>query len=255
MADQNPQDQPQQNPGQDWNEVSVQEMEQTLSSAADLAYELAGDVGVTPNQPRFRDTSGIESIETTLDGELKQLEHLVGKTQEQLSDDPPPAAEKPKKAAAIPDFMSEFLSDEPVTVVPEPRALQEAAAEDGPSTSRAGSGSVSADVSPTPRGQALETTQKAGLVGVGSLGRETKKAPKIDKAKTAESAKPAHRASWPGFLEGPLYQFCNGAIGLLEVANRPFAKLGPTTQRALSVTAIAAFCVCLAMFVLSLMMS
>ncbi len=259
MTDQQPQDQsqptPTPKPGQDWNEVSVQEIEQTLSSAADLAYELAGEVGVTPDQPKYRDTSGLESIETALDAELKQIEHLVDRTREQLSDDPLPAEEK-GQTAAVPDFMSEFLSDQPVTVVPEPRALKEAGTEDGPSVSRSGSGSVSADISSAPRGQALETTPKVGLIGVGSLGlRETKKTLKPEKATTAEPTRPAHRSIWAKLLEGPLYRICDMAIHLLELVDRPFAKLGPTTRRAVSVTAIAAFCVCLAMFVLSLLMS
>ena len=104
--------------------------------------------------------------------------------------------------------------------------------------------------------QAPEAISKPGLIGVGSLGlRETKKALKPEKAKAVEPTKPAHRSIWTRLLEGPLYRFCDVAIRLLEVVDRPFARLGPTTRRAVSVTAIAAFCVCLAMFVLSLLMS
>ena len=260
MPDQQPQNQPQPKPSQDWNEVSVQEIEQSLSSASELAYELAGNIGQSPGQPRIRDASGLESIETALDVELKHIDHLVGKTKEQLEDaPPPPAGERKRTAAPIPDFMSEFLSDEPVTVLPEaaPRALAEATGEGGSSaTSRSGGGSAPSGAASVSRGSLQEPASKAGLIDVGTLGRpQIPHAPKPNKTKAQEPAKTSPRSGWAKLVEGPLYLVCDRTIHLLELLDRPFARLAPTTRRALNVTAIAALCVCLAMFVLSWLMS
>lgn len=253
MPEQQPSPQPEPGPDSrpDWNEVSAQEIEQKLTAATDLAYELAGNVGTDTDQPRYRDTSELESIETALDVELKQLEHLVDKTREQLSDDPKPP-EKPGAAAAVPDFMSEFLSEEPVTIVPEPRVM--APAEAGtPSSLRPEF--AAAEVHPERRSQGVDSGAKVGLVGVGSLGRRDARKSQGSKPKADQPPPKPPRESWARKLEGPLYLMCNGAIQMLEQIDRPFARLGASTRRALSVTAIAAFCVCLLMFVLSMLFS
>lgn len=247
MPDKQPPDQPQPKSGQGWDEVSVQDIEQKLSTAADLAYELAGDVGASGDQPqpKYRDTSGLESIESALDVELKQLEHLVDRTKEQLSDEPPAAVEKPAGTAAVPDFMSEFLSDEPATVVPEPRGMAPAAAEV----------SAPAEIHSERRGHSTDTLQKPGLVGVGSLGRSEPRKPTKPEKPKVEPTKVVPRVGWAKRLEGPAYMICGGAVQLLELIDRPFARLSPAIRRGMSVTAIAAFCVCLLVFVLSLLMS
>ncbi len=252
MADQQPQDQPQPasgNSGQDWTDVSAQDIEQKLSNAADLAYELAGNVGVTRDEPKFRDTSELESIETALDVELKQLDHLVGKAKEELGVVPSTGANSQPSVPSIPDFMSEFLSDEPVAVVPEPFATAEASAQSAVATHGRNSESAS-------HSHPTAASSKPGLIGVGTLGtreNEVSHRPQEPRADTAE--KPARQPMWARVLEGPAYQVCNIAIFVLEAIDRPLARLGSKTRRALSVTAIAAFCVCLAIFVLSLLFS
>lgn len=251
MSDQHPQDQPQPNPPQDWNEVSAREIEKTISDAADLAYELAGDIGGAGPRPAIRDTSGLESIETALDVELKQLEHLVSRAKEEL--DEKPAAEA-KRNAAVPDFMSEFLSDDPVAT----------AAETGPASGGLMddliAGSTGGTHGAAPSGGAGTMTTgvapgaRAGLIGVGTLGdRPVQKKEKAEKAASEEAAKkkPGMRES----MASAIYRMCSGGVSLLELADLPFGKMGPGTRRALSVTAVTAFCVCLAVFVLAMLFS
>jgi hypothetical protein len=253
MPDQHPQDQPAPKPQQDWHEVSAQEIEQTLSSAADLAHELAGDVGVAAGEPRFRDASGLESIENALDVELKQLEHLVGRTKEQLSDAPPRAPAVSSRKSSVPDFMSEFLSDEPVKIMPEPRTFP-AAEEEHKAPGMPLSHRHSDEVMER-RGPVSETA-KAGLIGVGSLGRlETKKSSRTEKSKSKQQVPASPRTSFREVFEKPTYAACNAAIRVLEMIDRPFSKLSPASRRGLNVTAVAAFCVCLLLFLMTVLFS
>lgn len=251
MPEQHPQDQPGPKPQQDWHEVSAEEIEQTLSSAADLAHELAGDVGVAAGEPRFRDNSGLESIETALDVELKQLEHLVSRTKEELSEGPPRAKEAQSRTSSIPDFMSEFLADEPVKLVPEPRPSH--AAVHAPEDSKWDKAAT--DESIERRGKGAETA-RAGLIGVGSLGhRESKKPNTAEKLKSGEQAACSPRTSLRSVLEKPAYKASEAAVRMLEIIDQPFAKLSSTGRRGLSVIAITAFGMCLLMFLLALIFS
>lgn len=254
MAEEQPQDQSQPNPPQDWNEVSAREIEKTISDAADLAYELAGDIGGGPARPGFRDTSGLESIETALDVELKQLEHLVGRTKEELDGTPRAKVDQPKRGQSIPDFMSEFLSDDPVTIVPEPRPdVQTSARESESSPAGAGGGIDSGGAGTMTHGAAATT--KAGLIGVGTLGeRPIQKKTRTEKVDPRES-NPPPKSGLRESLSSAAFRACQGGVRILEVADLPFGKLAPSTKRALSVTAIAAFSVCLALYVLSLLFS
>lgn len=255
MPDPQPQEQPESRPPQDWHAVGAQEIEQTLSSAADLAHELAGDVGVTADEPRFRETSELESIETALDVELKNLEHLVSRTKEELSEGPPADPAGPR-TASVPDFMSEFLTDEPVTVMPDPRAFTEVAAQEtGSNDPRPEGSAVSTGIRVERRGQAV-APPKAGLIGVGSLGhRKAKKPAKSQKSASNEQPSPSRRTGWARALARPVYVSCAAGVRLLEIIDRPFARISAGTRRGLSVTALAAFCVCLLMFLLSMLFS
>ncbi len=253
MPDQHPQDQPGQKPQQDWHEVSAQEIEQTLSSAADLAHELAGDVGVTGAEPRFRDTAGLESIETALDVELKQLEHLVSRTKEELSEGPPRAGEVSPRTSSIPDFMSEFLTDEPVTIMPESRAFS---ASEGEHKSPALPLSHRRSDDIMERREQASETARPGLIGVASLGRlESKKSKRAEKSKSEPQTPSSPRTSFREVFEKPVYAACDAAIRVLEMMDRPFSKLSPASRRGLSVTALAAFCVCLLLFLMTVLFS
>lgn len=252
MADQHPQDQPKPVPGEagrDWNEVSAQEVEQTLTNAAELAYELAGHMGVASNQPKFRDTSELQAIETALDTELKQIDHLVSKTKEELGEsvsssdvtvEPASLTTTTKPLPSVPDFMAEFMSDEPVTVLPESSRLEP----DSRSENTAGASPIAVDPIP-------------GLVGVGSLGRhKAQNPPKPEqKASQRNPDAPPREPLWAKLLGKPVFLVCQGAVTMLEIMDRPLNKLSSRSRRALHVTALAAFCVCVIMFVLSLMFS
>jgi hypothetical protein len=250
MADQQPQDQPRpapDQPGRDWNEVSPADIEQKLSDAASLAYELAGDMGVAPDQPKFRETSELEAIESALDAELKQIDHLVGRAQEELGANSEPADAADPGAAkpipSIPDFMAEFMTDEPVKVFPTDSDHSD------PLQSTAQAGQTT--------GEAVEHEEIPGVVGVGTL--RQRKGTHTDRDR-ARQTQPESRASsakpkWAMALEAPAFHVCHALVGLLEFFDRPLAKLDPRTRRALSVTAIAAFCVCLLTFLLSVLIS
>lgn len=234
-----PQDQPQ--PGQDWNDLSTKEVEETLQAASDLAYQLAGDIGSQSPGPGYRDTTELAAIEGALDTELKQLEHLVDKTRQQLSEDsvssPAPTPTPSNATSSVPDFMAEFMADEPVTAVP----VATPAGGSGHS-----GGSFDAHSSPAPM-------QKPGLVGIGTLGQiDTKKKSRAEEdASNAQAIVP--KKSVTDKLEMPLYKACSGLTVVLETIDKPFAKLSPGVRKALSVTALAAFGTCLALFIASLL--
>jgi len=123
----------------DWEGLNESDVEQKLELAAELARELAGDVGIktagsSPPFPESADHS-LESIEKNLDAELNELQHLAATTQAEVGDDQPqwnqesPEQAQPKndpsdrgsvpqELPAVPDFMSEFTSPEP----PAPKA-------------------------------------------------------------------------------------------------------------------------------------
>lgn len=226
------QDQP--HPEQDWNDLSAREVEETLEAASELAYQLADDIGASAEAAPYRESPELAAIEGALDVELKQLEHLVDKTRLEL--DPQPAPAKPASSVSVPDFMSEFLTDEPVPVMP----LAGAESPDASSTAL-----HSAEVAAAP--------QKPGLVGVGTLGQ-------ADRKKLAASPRPqpvelpaSESKSFADHLESPIYKACCGIARLLEILDTPFARLNPTARRALSVTALAAFGACLGVFLASLL--
>ena len=248
MADQ-PQEQPPHGPSQEWNQISAREIEDTISTAADLAYELAGDIGQAKTPAPHRDASGLEPIETTLDAELKQLDHLVRKTQQELTDKPPSAQ---KKAAAVPDFMAEFLTDEPVAVMPEPPLTSGADGDGGKAieTHQARSSQSTTATAPRPQPEA-----KLGLVGVGSLGDRWGRKSEAETPQSEESAFKPAPPTLTGKLERLAYLGCCGFILALEMLDLPLTGLSASTRRALGVTAVAAFFTCLAMFVLSLLFS
>ena len=248
MPDPHPQDQPQPKSRQDWNEVSAAEIEQTISNAAELAYELAGDIGQA-NVQAYRDTSGLEPIETALDVELKQLDHLVRKTQEQLEDLPGGA----EGSAAVPDFMSEFLTGEPVTIAIESNAKAAAQAPGGQVGGQADNDLLTSDDAPAFCSPEQPGESKMGLVGIGTLG--VRKAEKKTTLEEPPTEPPPVRQEKPQLLRRAAFWLCDCGVRVLELIDRPLAGLQPSTRRALSVTAIAAFCTCLTMFLLSLLFS
>lgn len=246
MPDQQPQDQPRpasDQTGRDWNEVSTAEIEQKLGDAADLAYELAGDIGVAGDQPRFRDTAELAAIENALDAELKQIDHLVGKARQELGEVPAATRSTEQTTPSIPDFMAEFMTDEPARLFP--AALD--------SSSTAGAEQLDGVGASPEFTQAIEHEAIPGLVGIGSLGQRREKKSKADKvfATQRDSTPPTARPNWVRALESPIYKACQTIVFVLELVDRPLAKLSSTTRRALNVTALAAFCVCLLTFLLS----
>jgi len=229
-----PQDHPQ--PGHDWNDLNTREVEETLQAATDLAYHLADDIGTRTEGPSYRDTAELASIEGALETELKQLEHLVDRTRQEVSDEPAPSssvahADKPASAS---DVMAEYLSGQPVTVSPMP-------------ASQGGAGHES-----HPGGRAVK---KPGLVGVGTLGEiDLKKKPKAEKPRPPELL-PVEEKTMADKLEIPLYKICKGVANVLDIFDKPFAQLSPSMRQALSVTALAAFGTCVLMFLASLLFS
>ena len=239
-----------------WDSVSETELDQALSKAASLAAELSGRLQPANERTASLGTASgsnpLADPSTGLDAELENLDLLVGTAAAQVQSvaDAPFAAqgksvELPTTTPtnSVPDFMSEFTT-----------AAEPAAGFSDDLTAARVSG---------PQNQAPAAPAKLGIVGsgrMGVVGGAVTIAPLVapPPVKTApppevEREEPSSRGWKLGTrLVAPLVALLGGLAAILELIDRPLARIGGGVRRVVGWIAIAMIAASIVVFVRSI---
>ena len=219
----------------DWDAAPGRELDQALSQAADLAADLAGQVGPADPQPDVGESrpprDPLDASRTDLESELHELQRLVDATTSAVDSQGTPAADaEPTRRTigeAIPDFMAEFTRSE------EPNVSTQVPAR------------ASASLSPAPAKPATTaSTDVAELTAVGIVGGPVilptdliPPSPAADEPEEGDKASaPTETAAevngqrMPERVSEAVAGLCERATALLELLDRPFARIGPETR-------------------------
>jgi hypothetical protein len=250
MSDQPPPDRASSDPSKQaaWDSVSETELDAALSHAASLAADLskqlqsngkpAAPAETTPGTP-------LEDPQRDLDVELQQLEQLVGTAaaQVQTVDDAAPASPAPAPTESVPDFMSEFTAPPPSS---------DAAADD-----------LMADLVDHRQEQARAAAGpgKSGVVGSGIVGvvggtvNMPPVAPKPVEPSPAEAEPDPSPWTRPRLAERfgpPILSLLDRFVAVLELIDRPLARIGGGARRTVGWIAIAMIAASIVVFVRSI---
>ena len=237
--------------------LSEVDLDASLSDAAALASDLSHNVGPpdAPDSSPGADLAGGEAIrsEADLDAQLEDMERLLAAAGKAV-DAPPSAPEVPPKHsdAGIP-APSNPTPDDP-TVAQESPSL--------PDVLGAESETPSAQSGPTPdAGSVLEP----GIVGSriintrpGRLDMRDPVESPPDSAKEdggeVEAAEPAGILLRVASRVSPVAsRLCERAVGVLELIDKPVARLGPAARHRLGLAAIAILAMALVAYVVSVL--
>jgi len=245
--------------------VTEQELDNLLSRASTLAADASQQVGVPESPPGAPLPPSPAELSATLDDELSRLDGLVTSAASEVGaesasvnmdsqpgvDAAPRAADSTGAAATrgVPDFMMEFTApaseapskgststEAPPARTPSPastarRAPEPAPAGGPPDPKSAHSGAPTATSAPP--ASPLTATAKSGIVGTGMLGVVSTTKPQSETAAvngtTAEVGNEG-AGTGSGSSKGGLAKLMSLALGIvvrvLDVVDRPFARLG-----------------------------
>ena len=255
MSDQPPPDRASSDPSKQvaWDSVSETELDAALSHAASLAADLSKQLQSNGNSAAPAETAPstpLEDPQRDLDVELQQLEQLVGTAaaQVQAVDDAAPAS----PAENVPDFMSEF------TVPP---ASSDAAAGDLSSSTSADDLMADLVDHRQQRARAAAEPGKPGVVGSGIVGvvggtvNMPPVAPKPVEPSPAEAEPDPSPWTRPRLAERfgpPILSLLDRFVAVLELIDRPLARIGGGARRTVGWIAIAMIAASIVVFVRSI---
>ncbi len=259
MSDQPPPDRASSDPSKQaaWDSVSETELDAALSHAASLAADLSKQFQSNGNPATPAETAPstpLEDPQRDLDVELQQLEQLVGAAaaQVQVVDDAAPASPAPAPTENVPDFMSEFTA---------PPLSSDAAADDL-SASRSADELIADLVDHRQeRARAAADPGKSGIVGSGIVGvvggtvNMPPVAPKPVKPSPAEAEPDPARSTrprWAERLRTPILSLLDRFVAMLELIDRPLARIGGGARRIVGWIAIAMIAASIVVFVRSI---
>jgi hypothetical protein len=260
--------------------LSNQELDEVLAQASSLADELSEQVGHAEDQEPQGKHGEPPASATDLDAELSELERLVADASSEVDEEPHSTGQGATLAdelsapqsgdPSIPDFMAEFTR-------PEGPDEEQGAAESPPIDAPSGPPATSeaADHSSKASGQHAARITEPGVVGTGVIGVVGRQAPPPTDHKTVETSEPAgpmkgddgtaavrvgrvtvrlrdiaRRAF--GRLSPIALKLCDGVLRLIEVADRPFARLGTPARTLIGWVAIATVGTAAIVFIISL---
>ena len=242
MSDQPPPDRASSDPSKQaaWDSVSETELDAALSHAALLAADLSKQLqsnGKPAAPAETAPSTPLEDPQRDLDVELQQLEQLVdaAAAQVQAVDDAAPAS----PAENVPDFMSEF------TVPP---ASSDAAADDLSASTSADDLMADLVGHRQERARAAAGPGKSGVVGSGIVGvvggtvNMPPVAPKPVKPSPAEAEPDPARSTrlrWAERFGPPILSLLDRFVAVLELLDRPSARIGGGARRIVGWIAIA----------------
>lgn len=256
MSDQPPPDRASSDPSKQaaWDSASEAELEAALSRAAALAAELSGQIqsAVDPAASSGSALHGspFDHPSTELGAELDQLEQLVSTTAAQLqSAENAPPVPSTGPAHTLPDFMAEF------TAPHKPSARS--APEGSPSTVDDDLMTAPAN-KPRDRAMPKAAFAKPGVVGsgmMGVVGGAVNIAPlAVPRPGEPVAQAECERESRPGRatrLVAPLLVILQAFASMLELIDRPFARISGGVRRIVGWIAIALIVTSMLVFVRS----
>ena len=279
MPEEHPPDDSLPNPSDD-GALSNQELDEVLAQASSLADELSEQVGRAEDWDPQGKHGEPPAGATDLDAELSELERLVADASSEVdeeahsTDQGTTLAEESSapqsENQSIPDFMAEFTR-------PEGPEEEQRAAESPPPGAPLGppAASETADHSSEASGQHAARITEPGVVGteiIGVVGRQTPPPTDHETAETSEPAGPmeggdgtaavlagrvtvglndiARRAA--GRLSPIALKLCDRVLHLMEVVDRPLARLGAPVRTLIGWVAIATAGTAVIAFVISL---
>jgi hypothetical protein len=200
-----------------WDSVTDRELDAALSNAAALASDLVEELGKPETTPQAVTPNPLEDPRSDLDAELGQLADLTQRAATELDTAARPVA----RAAAVPDFMSEFM--EPPNEAPAPPGSAESIAP-----------------APIPEPEPVGAASSASPAPVGVVGgviNITIPAGKLRKQAEANAVTPPEPPGppRPSLTERALNPIAAG----LELADKPFSKLNGRARTVLGWVALA----------------
>jgi len=256
MSDQPPPDRAQSDPSKQaaWDSVSEAELDAALSHAASLAAELSGQIQSADDPAASSGPASggnpLDNPSTGLDAELEQLEQLVSTAAAQIRS-AENAAPVPSTAPAhtVPDIMSEFTAPHKPAARSAPEVSSSAVASD----------LMTAPVyGPPDRAMPAAASAKPGVVGSGMMGvvGGAVNIPPLAVPRPGEPVAHAEceRESGPGWairLVAPLLVILQGFASMLELIDRPLARISGGVRRIVGWVAIALIAASMLVFVRS----
>lgn len=272
MADEHSPEQPASDSpgGEDISFVADKDLDDVLAQAAGLAADLSRELGAGEDPSESTDgltaPGGGEDRQADLDATPQDIDQPAQRNVAESDPAPAPSPDDPGSDSpdAVPDFMAEFTQEEDSPETAPTESQERAANSQEPVTPPSAVGS--------PANQALRPggSAKPGIVGTGMLGvvGTVSPAPAVSNpapppgapsgqtntaSETSESPKIASSLRQAVALASPLvWSVCDRALSLLELIDRPLAKLGSSIRRAIGWLAIATAGTALVAYLISL---
>ncbi len=262
--------------------ISDQELDDVLAQASSLADDLAEEVGLAEKSDQQGEPHEPPDGAADLDAELSELEQLVADASSEVNeeaesaDETAPSAEEStprSEKPPIPDFMEEFTRPQ------EPADAEPAATKTPASTAPPDPATTSETKEQDADASGTTLSAKPGVVGTGMIGvvgaplstpptddRATEGTEASDTAAPTEEDDTPETASYVSVVARLVHTvkqsagrfstmgltLCNRALGLLEVVDRPFARLGEPVRRVIGWIAIATVGTAVIVYMISL---
>ena len=225
-----------------WDSVSEAELDQALSHAASLAADLSSQLQSSAQPAAHAPTAPSTPLgdpERDLDGELQQLEQLVGTTAAQVQTVDDDATASPAPTASIPDFMAEFTAPPP-SATPASDDLASSTSADDLMADLVSHRQERAAAATGPGKSGVVGSRVAGVVG-GTVHMPSAAPTPVERPPTEAEPDPARRArpKLEERLRTTTLSLLDRFVTVLELIDRPLARIGGGVRRIVGWIAIA----------------